>query len=56
LSIPAAHQRLSILPSRHRFTFLAISRDRNQALVPTKDVQCSAVENSPGLTQPGHGH
>jgi hypothetical protein len=26
LSIPAAHQRLSILPSRHRFTFLAVSR------------------------------
>jgi hypothetical protein len=26
LSIPAAHQRLIILPSRHRFTFLVVSR------------------------------
>jgi hypothetical protein len=26
LSIPAAHQRLIILPSRHRLTFLVVSR------------------------------
>jgi hypothetical protein len=26
LSTPAAHQRLIILPSRHRFTFLVVSR------------------------------
>jgi hypothetical protein len=26
LSIPAAHQRLTIVPSRHHFTFLVVSR------------------------------
>jgi hypothetical protein len=33
LSIPAAHQRLIILPSRHRYTFLVVPcGDRDHAL------------------------
>ncbi len=53
LSMPAATQRLTILPSRHRFTFLLVERQFSGVPEPSRGVTGAALQQA-WLSHPLH--